>query len=304
VQPSVKGTGFVRVSSLSNVGVVGNYEHNPVHEKYFEPVYRCRCCGGCGCIVACMWTSRSKNDQTPLEPTAAVGLPEATVATATATSLPPATASRPTAVAPTVAPSEATAVLATPTAPAAATPTLPSPAAATSEAPANEQLAECKSIDDANSRIDGIAREDRPNILSRVMPFIRRGDFDTACQLLDEFFARIGLDCTQVQSATPVPTQPRQSPTPRPTPTPTPAPTELITHLESGDIKVTVFDHDAVYLGTTIFMDFRDTANPSLVEVDIDGRITWEYPIPDEAKHPRVSGGPMWNGSSMATYFS
>ena len=124
------------------------------------------------------------------------------------------------------------------------------------------------------------------------MPFIRRGDFDTACQLLDEFFSRIGLGGTLVQSATPVPTQPRPSPTPRPTPTPTPAPTELITHLESGDIKVTVFDHDAVYHGTTIFMDFRDTANPSLVEVDIDGRVTWEYPIPDEAKHPRVSGGP------------
>jgi len=45
---------------------------------------------------------------------------------------------------------------------------------------------------------------------------------------------------------------------------------------------VDVYDSTKACNGTTILSDTHDSANPRIIEVDMQGRITWEYRIPDE----------------------
>jgi hypothetical protein len=61
--------------------------------------------------------------------------------------------------------------------------------------------------------------------------------------------------------------------------------------LAAGDFIIDVLKPEKVYPGTTIFGDSTDAEYPEIVEVDMNGKIIWQYRLPDEIKKCRGSGG-------------
>ena len=50
-------------------------------------------------------------------------------------------------------------------------------------------------------------------------------------------------------------------------------------------VKVTVYQPDKVYQGTTLIPFNQDPDNPRIIEVDMQGNIVWEYQVPEFLKH-------------------
>lgn len=50
----------------------------------------------------------------------------------------------------------------------------------------------------------------------------------------------------------------------------------------SGGYVLNVYDREAAFRGTTIFAETINPQQPKIVEVDMDGRVVWEYVIPRE----------------------
>ena len=97
-------------------------------------------------------------------------------------------------------------------------------------------------------------------------------------------------DVASMPTATPsafvvVPTLASTSkPTPAPTSEPTPVPTSAVAQMPRGNvdpaIKVTVYNREKVWPGTTLLNDNHDAEWPRIIEVNMLGEVVWEYVIP------------------------
>lgn len=74
------------------------------------------------------------------------------------------------------------------------------------------------------------------------------------------------------------------------TPLPIATATDMLSSPPSGPVQgsegpnliVDAYEEDMVNQGTTLFADVHDRENPRIVEVDMDGRIVWEYAVPSD----------------------
>ena len=65
---------------------------------------------------------------------------------------------------------------------------------------------------------------------------------------------------------------------------PTPVPTSTVAQMPRGNldpaIKVTVYNREKVWPGTTLLNDNHDEEWPRIIEVNMLGEVVWEYVIP------------------------
>ena len=74
---------------------------------------------------------------------------------------------------------------------------------------------------------------------------------------------------------------------------------------EEQELRVTVYQPDKVWPGTTIFPFNLDPDNPRIIEVDMEGNIVWQYSVPASLRHNTNPGWdvePLDNGNLLILY--
>lgn len=71
--------------------------------------------------------------------------------------------------------------------------------------------------------------------------------------------------------------------------------------LFAGDYKITHYEKDRVFKGTTLLADMSEPREPKVVEVDFNGNIVWKYILPDYMDGAVLDAAMLENGNILIT---